>query len=69
MNNIEIDLNAIKTNLTQRDEFEILVRKRGENTYAAYCPQLNIVRKGAEHEEVVGYIENDIEYVLANQSK
>ena len=33
-------------------EFEILVRKRGENVYAAYCPQLDLVVTGSAHAEV-----------------
>jgi len=33
-------------------EYEILVRKRGENVYAAYCPQLDLVVTGAAHAEV-----------------
>lgn len=33
-------------------EYEILVRKRGENDYAAYCPQLDLVVRGTAHAEV-----------------
>ena len=33
-------------------EYEILVRKRGDNDYAAYCPQLDLVVRGTAHEEV-----------------
>ena len=29
-----------------------MIRKRGESDYAAYCPQLNFMIKGTEHEEV-----------------
>jgi hypothetical protein len=36
------------------EEFEILVRKRGENDYAAYCPQLDVQVRGTAHEEVEG---------------
>lgn len=32
--------------------YDILVRKDGENNYAAFCPQLNILVKGSTHEEV-----------------
>lgn len=37
---------------TNRDDYEILIRKRGESDYASYCPQLNILLKGKEHEQV-----------------
>ena len=33
-------------------EYEILVRRRGENIYAAYCPQLDLVVTGTAHAEV-----------------
>ena len=32
--------------------YEILVRKRGENDYAAYCPELDLVVRGTAHAEV-----------------
>ncbi len=35
-----------------QQQYEILVRKRGENDYAAYCPQLDLVVRGTAHEEV-----------------
>jgi hypothetical protein len=34
------------------DDYEILIRKRGDNEYASYCPQLNLMITGAFHEEV-----------------
>ncbi len=34
------------------DEYEVLIRRRGEGVYASYCPQLNYMIKGEEHEEV-----------------
>jgi hypothetical protein len=37
---------------TNIDDYEILIRKRGENEYASYCPQLNIMLTGTFHEEV-----------------
>jgi len=33
-------------------DYEILIRKRGESAYASYCPQLNYMLTGKEHEEV-----------------
>ncbi|MGB9701740.1 MAG: hypothetical protein ACPL1A_03310 [Candidatus Kapaibacteriota bacterium] len=37
---------------TNRDDYEILIRKRGGNKYASYCPQINFMLQGTEHEEV-----------------
>lgn len=34
------------------NDYEILIRKRGENEYASYCPQLNLMLTGTFHEEV-----------------
>ena len=34
------------------NDYEILIRKRGESEYASYCPQLNLMLTGAEHNEV-----------------
>lgn len=36
----------------EKSNYDILVRKDGENKYAAFCPQLNILVKGTSHEEV-----------------
>jgi predicted RNase H-like HicB family nuclease len=33
-------------------DYEVLIRKRGDHDYASYCPQLNYMIKGTEHEEV-----------------
>ena len=41
-----------KSTSTNPDSYEILIRKRGETDYASYCPQLNLIIKGSEHEEV-----------------
>lgn len=35
-----------------QNDYEILIRKRGENDYASYCPQLTHMIKGSEHVEV-----------------
>lgn len=50
---------------TDQSDYEILIRRRGENDYASYCPQLAHMIKGTAHEEVeeamkayvLGYIE------------
>lgn len=34
------------------EDYEILIRKRGDNEYASYCPQLNLMMTGTFHEEV-----------------
>ncbi|MDZ4746667.1 MAG: hypothetical protein SGJ05_11800 [bacterium] len=34
------------------DDYEILIRRRGESDYASYCPQLTFMIKGSTHEEV-----------------
>ncbi len=44
-----------------KSDYEILIRKRGENEYASYCPQLNIMLTGTFHEEVEGKMEEYIE--------
>ena len=57
-----MDINI--SNSTNPDDYEILIRKRGDNNYASYCPQLNYMIKGEEHEQVRNlmkdYIENHI---------
>jgi len=35
-----------------QNDYEILIRKRGEGDYASYCPQLAHMIKGTEHVEV-----------------
>ncbi len=37
---------------TDQSDYEILIRRRGENDYASYCPQLAHMIKGTAHEEV-----------------
>lgn len=53
------------------NDYEVLIRKRGEGKYASYCPQLNYMITGEEHEEVYGLmvekINNHIETL--NSSK
>jgi hypothetical protein len=33
-------------------DYEVLIRKQGNNNYSSYCPQLNLMLTGAEHVEV-----------------
>ncbi|MDC1068104.1 hypothetical protein OAQ99_02970 [Candidatus Kapabacteria bacterium] len=42
------------------NDYEILIRKRGENQYASYCPQLNLMLTGVEHEAVREKMYNQI---------
>ncbi len=41
-----------KPTSTDPNDYEILIRRRGENDYASYCPQLAHMIKGTAHEEV-----------------
>ena len=43
------------------EDYEILIRKRGEAEYASYCPQLNFMIAGTEHEEVRGKMKDHID--------
>ncbi|MFY8161679.1 MAG: hypothetical protein ACOVNU_10150 [Candidatus Kapaibacteriota bacterium] len=57
---------------TNIDDYEILIRKRGEGKYASYCPQLNIMLTGYEHVEVqnkmLDHIENHIKDMKISQN-
>jgi hypothetical protein len=41
-----------KPQSTDPNDYEILIRRRGESDYASYCPQLAHMIKGQAHEEV-----------------
>ncbi len=41
-----------KPTSTNLDDYEVLIRRRGESDYASYCPQLTFMMKGTSHEEV-----------------
>lgn len=55
---------------TDLNDYEILIRKRGENQYASYCPQLNFMLTGTEHEQVrekmYNHITEHIEKIQSN---
>ncbi len=59
-----------KPTSTEPFDYEILIRKTGEQEYSSYCPQLNYLIKGTEHEEVRDlmneYIERYIEGLKAS---
>ncbi|MGQ9819382.1 MAG: hypothetical protein ACUVQ1_05600 [Candidatus Kapaibacteriales bacterium] len=50
-------------------DYEIYVRRRGENDYASYCPQLNLMINGKNHEEVVQQMRKKIEEHIAKLRK
>lgn len=50
-----------KSTSTDFYDYEIYVRRRGENDYASYCPQLNVMINGTEHEQVVRLMRQKIE--------
>lgn len=54
---------------TDRRDYEILIRKRGENEYASYCPQLNYMLTGTFHEEVENKMEEHIDKHIQNLSE
>lgn len=37
---------------TDPNDYDVLIRRRGETDYASYCPQLAYMIKGSAHEEV-----------------
>ncbi len=57
---------------TDIDDYEILIRRRGDFDYASYCPQLNLMLVGSFVEEVENLmyekIKNHIESLKANNS-
>ena len=57
------------SNSTNHDDYEILIRKRGDNVYASYCPQLNHMIKGDEHEQVRNLMKEYIEHHINEISK
>lgn len=56
---------------TNINDYEILIRKRGEGQYASYCPQLNYMLTGSEHEQVYGlmveHINNHIDEIKSTK--
>jgi len=57
---------------TNKWDYEILIRKRGESEYASYCPQLNYMLMGTEHAEVEmkmeEYIHTHIKEIQNNEN-
>jgi len=55
-----------KTSSTNPEDYEVLIRRRAERDYAAYCPQLNYMLKGEQHEEVAELMKEYIHYHIKN---
>lgn len=53
-----------KPKSTNLEDYEIYVRRRGENDYASYCPQLNLMINGTDHEEVVQLMKKKIQLYI-----
>jgi hypothetical protein len=49
----------------EREDYEILIRKRMDNDYASYCPQLNYMIKGEAHLEVQQKMEEYVNNYIA----
>ena len=47
--------------------YEILVRRQGENVYSAFCPQLELIVRGTAHEQVENKMKQLIEEHVAKQ--
>lgn len=58
-----------KSTSTDFYDYEIYVRRRGESDYASYCPQLNLMVNGSEHEQVVMLMRQKIEEHIKNLRK
>lgn len=49
--------------------YEILIRRRGETGYAAFCPELEIIVNGTAHEQVENKMKELIlEHVASDQA-
>jgi len=49
--------------------FEIIIRRRGETGYAAFCPELELIVNGTAHEQVENRMKELIlEYVAKEQA-
>lgn len=47
--------------------YEILVRRQGEDGYSAFCPQLELIVRGTAHEQVENKMKQLIEEHVANE--
>ena len=53
------------SNSINPDDYEVMIRRRGEFEYASYCPQLNLMLTGTYHEEVEGLMYEKIQEHIA----
>ncbi len=49
-----------KSTSTNFDEYEVMIRRRTENDYSAYCPQINLQINGLTHEQVEAMMQDKI---------
>ncbi len=47
--------------------YEILVRRQGEDGYSAFCPQLELIVRGTAHEQVENKMKQLIEAHVAKE--
>jgi predicted RNase H-like HicB family nuclease len=47
--------------------YEILVRRQGEDGYSAFCPQLELIVRGTAHEQVENKMKQLIEEHVAKE--
>jgi hypothetical protein len=67
MENTATDI-KICTSINPMD-YDILIRKWGLDNYASYCPQMNLILHGDEHEQVENAMAMKIEeHILVLQS-
>lgn len=48
------------------NDYEVLIRKHGNNNYASYCPQINLMLSGSEHVEVQEAMDKKIQEHIAS---
>lgn len=60
----------VKPTSTNPQDYEILIRRRDEAGYAAYCPQLQHMIKGSAHVEVEEAMKQYVvEYIASLQGE
>ncbi len=47
------------------NDYEVLIRKHGQNNYASYCPQINLMLTGTAHVEVQDAMDKKIQEHIA----
>lgn len=60
----------VRPTSTNPHDYDVLIRRRDETGYAAYCPQLQHMIKGAAHEEVEEAMKQYVlDYIASLQSE